>query len=459
MIQDRILKGQIEGVEYYFKDLGESGGRKNVLHQFINSDKVIGEDMGRDKKSFTLEIYISGVSNYTSTLEDSITSVSNSVTESIKDNYYERKSAMLAVLNKEGAISLIHPTRGFLKVMQSSRYSLNENLTSLNKCNISVSFVEVDNEIQNASPKDFSTSVSAIKSFQLSSGGILNSVLQDPSQFVGDGFNVENVSNLRNNVFDRGGWVINDTLEMFGISADFLKSSESVLQNVGDIQEIMTTSLQYLAGTKDLSDIFRQIESLSFLNTGSDLVNIGLEIGRVFVAVENSIEDSNQRYNFFKAFFDYNDNFEEKQVLTATSEPNIQTRENEVLFRDYIQALGSSYAGNALADYDYATEDELNQLSEEIETQLLKQLENQKDNTEIYNLIQRQRVVIKEQLEKSRLTTRRVITVKVVNSSLTNICYSYYQSLELFDNIQALNDFYNPSNISGDIKILSGGDL
>ena len=95
---------------------------------------------------------------------------------------------MLTALNKEGAISLIHPTRGFLKVMQSSRYSLNENLTSLNKCNISVSFVEVDNEIQNRVPQDFNTSVSAIKSFQLSSGGILNSVLQDQSQFIGDGF-------------------------------------------------------------------------------------------------------------------------------------------------------------------------------------------------------------------------------------------------------------------------------
>jgi len=449
-MRTKYFIGEIEGVEFFFRELSESGGRKNVFHKFINSDKVKGEDLGNDAKVFTLDIYIAGTQGG----NGSDVSIAN-----INDNYFERKNAMLAVLNKFGAKKIVHPTRGVLNVMLSGKYSINESLSSSNKCNISVSFIEVDNEPISSSPFSFAKQEGDVRVFELSSGGITTSRGDGTTLDNDDAFLTEDVTNLRNNVFDRCGWTVNELLQEFDIKADFFKSSQSILSNVEDIMKVMETSLQAVAGTKDLSDVFRQIESLSFLNTGSKLSQIGLEIGRIFVAVENSLEDADRRYNFFKAFFDYNDNYQDKQVLNATSLPNIQTEENEILFRDYLQGLGSGYACNALADFEYATEDELNSFATEINDQLNKQLDYLQDNNVVYNLLQRQKVVVIEQIENSRLTVSRIVTVNVVNSSLTNICYSYYQSLDLFDNIQALNNFNNPSNISGEIKILSGGDV
>ena len=166
-----------------------------------------------------------------------------------------------------------------------------------------------------------------------------------------------------------------------------------------------------------------------------------------------------EKYFFFKSVFSYNDDFESKQPLTATSLQNNQTRDNEVLFRDYMQALGAGYGCNALADYDYTDENELNQIAQEIIGQLDKMLDYNLCNTEQYNLLQRQKVLMLEQIEKSRLTVRSIITVTVRNTSLTKVCYDYYDSLELYDTIQSLNSFYNPSNLNGEIKILSSGNV
>lgn len=441
-INQKLFKGELEGVEFFFKELTESGGRKNIFHKFINSDVVRGEDLGGDSKGFGLDIYIAGT---------------GSTIEEINDNYSERKGAILSVLNRYGALKMVHPTRGLLNVMQSSNYQITETVGSLNKCNISASFIEVDNTPVSGSSFSFVKLEGDLRIFELSSGGVTTSRGDGKTLDTDEGFNIQDVSNLRNNVFDRCGWTINEVLADFDIIADYVKSSEAILQNIAEVQDLMEVSLQAISGTKNLSDVFRQIESLSFLNTGSKLGQIGLQIGKIFVAVENSIEDSKQRYNFFKAFFDYNDNYQDKQVLSATSLPNIETEQNEIYFRNYLQVLGASYSCNAIADYDFETENTLNKTSSEINNQFLKMLDYYQDNTEIYNLLQRQRVVINEQIERSRLTVKRIITIDVVNSSLTNICYTYYESLDLFSDIQSLNNFNNPSNITGEVKIFSSG--
>ena len=440
-IKEKLYKGEIDGVEFFFKDLSESGGRKTVFHKFINSDVVKGQDLGADSNSFALDIYVAGIGR---TIKE------------INEDYYQRKEAMLNVLNKFGNYSMVHPTRGLLNVMLDGKYKIRESVASLNKCNISASFVVVDNEVQRGNPFAFVKQEGELRVFDLASGGVTSSRVQENAD---DDLSTVSTANLRNSIFDRCGWTVNTLLQEFMIKADFFKSSQSILENVNSVVDLMEVSLQAISGTKDISDVFRQIESLKFLNTGSKLGQIGLEIGRVFVAVENSIEDSTLRYQFFKSFFEYNDNYKSKQVLTATSQTNIQTEQNEILFRNYIQGLGCAYACNALADYQYQNETELNEISTEIDAQLIKLLDFVNEDVVLYNYIQRQRILVIEQIEKSRLVVKRIINVNVVNSSLTNICYTFYESLDLFDDLQALNKFSNPSNINGTIKILSSGDI
>ena len=77
------------------------------------------------------------------------------------------------------------------------------------------------------------------------------------------------------------------------------------------------------------------------------------------------------------------------------------------------------------------------------------------EDSEMYNYLQRLKIVFTEFIENSAAGLGRIVEVEVKNSSLTNVVYSYYGDLENYDLIQQLNQFKAPSFLNGTVKLIA----
>jgi prophage DNA circulation protein len=85
----QIQQGKFRNVEFFIlKDGDTTGGRKNVTHEYPNSDRRFIEDIGLLKNTYNLEIYVDNLTNQ------------------------NQRNNLITALNKEGTGTLIHPFYG-----------------------------------------------------------------------------------------------------------------------------------------------------------------------------------------------------------------------------------------------------------------------------------------------------------------------------------------------------------
>lgn len=77
-------------------------------------------------------------------------------------------------------------------------------------------------------------------------------------------------------------------------------------------------------------------------------------------------------------------------------------------------------------------------------------------SSEQYNDLQGQRVLFNNFTREQQQTVLRVIQVTVRNESLSTLVYRYYGDLDNYQLILDLNNFTNPSLLSGTVKLVTG---
>ena len=88
--------------EFIMDSSNVSGGRKDVVHQFVNSDKQVVEDLGLKRKSYNITAIIHG------------------------DDYERRKRTLLSVLVDGKKGTLVHPFDGNIENMAVRTFTLVE---------------------------------------------------------------------------------------------------------------------------------------------------------------------------------------------------------------------------------------------------------------------------------------------------------------------------------------------
>jgi len=447
MIATLLKQGEIGGVPFDFTGGERTGGRKTVFHTFVGSDRVIGEDLGREPITFPMKIYVSGI-----------------LTE-----YYSKRDALIKQLERPSDNELIHPMYGQVTVMTVGKYSVNETITNLGECKISVTFRLVNNTIRG---EEFVNDLEIIEKNNSSKGSIKAVLSVGGNTADGqdipkeDGF-FDKLNNLKKDFVNSGYYkafkIANKAYEVYENSqeAGFLKSAESVLENVALVQQSFGIAGELMQGNDSYSEFTTMVDNLSFLNNGNDVVNglsaIGISTGDIFSFVEDNLDSGLDAYNAFKSFRGFGDERTERASKKQTSLENIQTYNNELANRDYYQSLGLIYSCNSIFDIEFSTEDELNTISSEITAELDKQIERQRGDTSLYRDLQALKGNVVAFLSEATTGAIKILEVEVINSSLTNIVYSYYGNLDKYNEIRDLNDFYNPSNITGTVNVLSNG--
>lgn len=114
---EQLQQGSYKGVPFLLANGTTTGGNKNIVHQYPNSDRQTVENLGNTPRSFALNIIIPST------------------------NYVQRRDALLAAIEEKTPGPLIHPLYGRVDNVIAGPFSLSEDLTELGDGKLSITFL------------------------------------------------------------------------------------------------------------------------------------------------------------------------------------------------------------------------------------------------------------------------------------------------------------------------------
>ena len=418
MIKNQLLKGKYRGIEFDFLDTSKSSGRKSVIHTFPNSDIVISEDLGRQPLVIGMRIIISGTG--TSVIADFIASGLNllgfiDTARLITQNYFTRRDAMEKALESKGTGILVHPTRGELTVQLTGTYTMRESIAELGATIFDMSFTVIDQ-----------------KQFLPASNGVNTDVVKKG-----------------NDAKDEIGSVVDDSI------TGTLKKELNYIQEKTDelVADIKKRAAPFITTVNDLNNVAKLAKSIAGdINT---VINSGYGniINDLLTTVGISIDNPFGTYLYFTGLFNFGD---DDPDVEPTTRELAGVSQNQDSVRTLTQSTALILAVNAATEIEYATDEELEKISSVLYNQYDKVFQLPLIDSDIFALLQDQRVSFNQFVENETLQVLKVTSVDVVNESLLTLTYKYYGNLDNVDLIQNLNSFENPSLINGEIKIATG---
>lgn len=114
---EQTQAGSYKGVPFLLANGTVTGGNKNVVHAYPNSDRQTVENLGNTPRSYALNLIIPST------------------------NYVRNRDALIAALEEKTPGPLIHPLYGRIDNVIAGPYSLNEDFTALGDGKLSVTML------------------------------------------------------------------------------------------------------------------------------------------------------------------------------------------------------------------------------------------------------------------------------------------------------------------------------
>jgi prophage DNA circulation protein len=428
MILDETFPASYKGASFLAIKTTTAGGRKDVLHEYPNSDKQSVEDLGLKPRTLTIE----GVIN--------------------SPRYTEKKNQLLQALESGGSGLLVHPFFGNLEQMACRSYTLNENFTELGDAKISMTFT-----VSNAVP--IPTGARNNASFI---NGKNNAVQSAMNADLANGFDVGNDASL----FERATETMN---RMF----DKIDDATSIVSQATDAANEFSALLNGFA--TNINDLARKPQDFadSIQNVIANVNGLYATAGALSVtgnqsvtSVDQQTTQSSKTLAVFESMFDFDDNI---VVAPNTTANRLRRNLNNDLMKQQIQANALGFGYLNATQIQFGTVDEINQVENRLEAQFQKvksinddiqclveqSFENIPIDTSTIDAMQDLRNATQEFFENARLTTRSVIEVDTKETTAPLLAFQYYGNTVLEQDIIELNPEQNVSFYSGTVKILS----
>lgn len=165
--RDELRPASFRGVAFEVEADSGTFGRRTQVHEYPQRDKPWTEDLGRATRSFEITAFLIG------------------------DDYLQRRDALLAALEEEGAGTLVHPWYGELTVNVKDPARVSHSRLNGGMCEVALSFVE-------AGELEFPAAASSLGAQSLEAADDLGATvaddfaatftLDDLPSFVQDGF-------------------------------------------------------------------------------------------------------------------------------------------------------------------------------------------------------------------------------------------------------------------------------
>jgi prophage DNA circulation protein len=404
-ILDQLNSGSFRGASFLVVSATTSGGRKQVLHEYVNSDKQSVEDLGFKPRNFKLTAIITGAN------------------ANDPRSYFQKRDELLKALETAGNGTLSHPFFESSFEVTARPYTLDESMAALGKATITMEF---DYNFAKTNPSLVTNSLSSI------SQRISGFVDSAKTSFVNT-FNAISPLSYESAV---------------GLFDTFTDTTQSIVNTFSQVQSAVSPF-------NNLITTFRS-NITSLIPVPQNLADDFFEI---MGNVEGLFDAPETLYDVYSRFFGFED---DAQFYQPTTVQRVETNTNTALIRNTVQSVNLAYAYQAACQIEYTTVDAIEQVQNQLNTEFTKLQGYDLDPSVLLELSNIRTSVIAF-LEQEKLTAADVVTVETRRMPLQVLAYSYYAEKEQTDydeTFSTLIDLNRPKSnnlesMVGDVEVLT----
>ncbi|WP_018300107.1 DNA circularization N-terminal domain-containing protein [Fangia hongkongensis] len=403
-ILDGLLQGKYNGVDFLFVESSRQDGKKLAVHEYPQRNTRTVTELGNLMPIYSLEVWTTGD----------------------EQTYFERRLNLIKAFKKEGLATFVHPIDGTMKATAKD-FTVNEEMSSSGVAKFSVTI------IPNTEP-DYPKSVSSGKSNT-------QQVFNDTTEKINKSFSrkwnstikFQNSINKYTNYINQYTNSLREALSLISVTASALAPFFNALENLEN--EIVENILNPSKLANSILSNYSNVLNLSAVTVGKSTLN--------------------------KNFFNYSTSGE-----TAVNTPSrVAAESNRKSIDTYINSLSLVNEFLNTTNTNYTNEDDIRKQSDSLNEQYNNLVinnfsldqsgnRNQLFDQDTVDSITFMRDQVSAYLEAQLTNAKRIETIRVSRNSLLPLVYQYYGSLDLYDTISELNKVGNPSDITGNIKIL-----
>lgn len=417
-VLDLTLPASYAKVPFLVKGAPTTGGVKTVKHVFPNSSNQVIENLGQLQNTFNVQAWITN--------------------DSTQDNYITKRDTLIAALNKGVREVLVHPLFGIVDNVIATTWSLSEDFTDLGVATFNITF-EID--LPQSVPQVAANTFSQVESTQSIA---TTSITAD----VAGSYDIQFFNNVSDAIAQVDGFVdaLVENTEIFSINVDQLNTFNS---QVSDL-------------TANIATLVRTPQALA------DSVN------NLFETMSGMYTTVDATFDVLKQFFNFGD--DDIEIVGSTAS-KIERKKNRELFNNSIQSYALVHAYTQASQLDFATVDDQQEVSAELEAQFDKVSANvviptlatffDTDktlppsyielglSTDTKADINDQRIAVQNLFDDNSVTLGRIITILTPLTTARALAYQYYGSSELGEDIARLNNITDPAFVEGEVRIIT----
>ncbi len=412
MREDRLHPGSFKGAAFLLDASTITGGRKDIVHRFVNSDKQVVEDVGGLPRSFSLRCVIGGGGKYES-----------------------RRGALLAAVESGESGTLVHPLYGALPHIVARSYTLEESLDDLGSGSITIVFERSDPAT--GAPVPTATTASAIS---------------DAADICLGAASADFAAR----------WSASSPPQVASAMSKIRSAIAAVQSRLGAVRaaadSIDSVSNQLSQLSADVASLVRTPQALA-----DSLYGLFASVGNLYATADATVQA-------LVGLFGFGGNPPRPETTVDRAVRNI----NDDLIDSVVNLSSLAHTYAALPDLVFSSQDEIDELAAVLESQANLLLNPEPEEVELQDgsLYQRraQGAVPRDELLELRATVQRfldeqkasvsdVVTVRTRPISARLLAYQYYADSSRAGDLLRLNPAVNNvARISGDVRVLTDDD-
>lgn len=391
MSLENYQQASFRGIPFLIGSLDTEGGRKDITHEYPNSDRRLNEDLGLLNKTFTIRGLVKTLDDFTS------------------------RDRLIEALERGGAGELVHPTFGAITVA-AKPYTVSENTTEIGIARFSMVFERTQSPIF---PAQTSVKTSLIKS---ETDTAIDGVTTD----LTDTFKVTSTSN-----YNAGLAKLNE------IGAKFADIGSTVTAVTSNINSFTATVSSFVDNAT--ANIFAP-------------ALLADSIKDMFLEFDTLAPDIKDQFNLASQFFQFGSN---DATIPTTTVARQEKADNQLILNTGIRGEALALAINNAANISYGNENELEEIRVAIEDEYQDLIENTNLSNDTIDALTQARNSLRILFDNLSITVPMVSTVSTNTIPMSILSYQYYGSTDNTEDLIALNSAIDVSFIEGEVQILT----
>ncbi len=393
MSLDNYQSASFRGIPFLVGDLDTGGGRKDITHEYPNSDRRTNEDLGLLQKTFTIRGLVQ-----------------------TQDDFTDR-DRLIEALEQNGAGELIHPTFGTLQV-SAKPYSLSETIREVGIARFTMIFERTQSPVF---PRQTSVKPSLIKS---QADTVIDGVTID----VTDTFEVATNSTSNYNAA---------LIKLQGIGNRFNIIGQTVTAVTSTINSFTATVTSFVNGIT--ANIFAPAQ-------------LADSIKDIFLQFDTLAPNIKDQFELAKQLFDFGSN---DSVVSTTTVARQQRADNQQILNDAMSCQALALAYNNAANIPYSNELEINEVRQSLEDEYQRLIEDTNLSNNTINDLTELRNSSRLFFEDIEITVPKIRNINTNTIPMSMLAYQYYGSTDNAEDLIELNNTIDVSFISGEVQILT----